>query len=423
MRVFLAIAFTCVMVSAPAVSQRHARTSTQPVHFFLHDGLVNVLCARTDVNFNGTEDTDDSPAEWRQIDPSSLQTVRSYTFPWANVAASRVGWMPDSNQVFVGIDSIVHRYTITTMDHTGPVFEDVWPVSAVSATVLPGFGTTLFVSQRPSFTDPGYVQIITGTEGSLGFVQAGTNVGHTASFTASDGSPGLLVMSEGKFGAGDGRLDIWSLTDNENAVKELTVGDTPNHIALDSNRAYVTVNGSHWVVVVDLTLREAVDTILVGTSGFNGPRESIVDGEKLYVSTFAGDVRIFDIATGNNIGAIILDAKPEGMLLTGTDLWVTRTFEVDGYAAESNVVVYDLRDAVSVNERGRFPASPKAIFAPHGIVTLPAAMVGPLTLTTLDGRIARTYTVDSGSCTVNISDVPSGVYVISSGTHAVTVMR
>ncbi|HLP27489.1 MAG TPA: hypothetical protein VK147_02535 [Candidatus Didemnitutus sp.] len=419
MRGLLSFVVVCLTGTFSLSAQRIASTPPGPVNVFKAKGLMHVLCTRNDVNFNDVSDEGDSPASWVQFDPSTLQMIRTHTFPWTLVGASRVGVSESGDALYVGVGNTVEKFVLSTQESQGSVYTG--PVSSVSTTTG---GSAIFVSQRPSFTDPGMVVQVSLESGDSVQYQAGPNPQQSMRYTTSSNVQCLLVLSEGNFGQPTGLFDIWKQTQLGSARTSIVVGDTPNHFTVSGDSAYITVNGSHWVVVVDLLTNTAVDTIPTGTSGFDGPREALINNGLLYVSTFAGDVRIFNIATGQRIGSVLLDAKPEGIAINGRDLWVTRAFVAGGYAVERNVAVYDLDQAVSVAEGAPFSLStPRAIYAPGSRLTLPFDVSAQITLSTLEGRRTAVQTVDSGSCTIDVSSLPTGVYVVSDGTSAITLMR
>lgn len=399
-------------------AQRVVQTPLSPVNIVKAKGLMHVFCNRVDVNFNGTQDDGDAVASWVQVDPSTLQVLRTLSFPWAEVKSPRLGISEASNTLYIGIDNTIERYSIDSQISKGVVYTGA--NVAVSSTLG---GAAIYVSKRPSYVDPGTVTQVDLKTGDSLVYNAGVNPQQSLRFITLSKTQGLLALSEGNFGKPDGQLDVWKQSSLGTSRTSIPVGDTPNHFFVQGDSVYVTVNGSHWVVVVDLMSTAAVDTISVGTTGFDGPRESLVDNGRLYVSTFAGDVRVFDIATGVRIGSVLLDAKPEGIAINGRDLWVTRAFVSGGYAAERNVAVYDLDQAVGVNDEPFVLKTPKAIYASAPRVTLPLDGSRTLTISTIEGRRTGVQTVDSGSCTIDVSSLPHGVYVVSDGMTAITLMR
>jgi outer membrane protein assembly factor BamB len=99
------------------------------------------------------------------------------------------------------------------------------------------------------------------------------------------------------------------------------------------------MNGSHQVHIVDLNTRRITRTIPTNTSGFNGPRESVLIGNTLYVTTYASDVRMFDITTGAELGRLNPRGKPEGIAVLGNSIVVANAFEANGFNSGKTVVV------------------------------------------------------------------------------------
>jgi YVTN family beta-propeller protein len=330
----------------------------------------------------------------------------------------RLGIAAETNRAYIVVGGKVEEFKLDDQSPLGVIYNapGTYSVSTTSA------GNSLYIAHRPSYTDPGYVvRKVLGTGDSTSFA-AGPNPQQAVRFRTSSGTAGVVILSEGVFGQESGSIDLWETINNVDERVTLNVGDTPNHITVHGDSAYVTANGSHWVAVIDLVTRKLVDTLLIGTEGFNGPRESVVANGKLIVSTYAGDVRVIDLATRNTMRTIPIGAKPEGLCVAGEDLWVTRAYN-DDYSPAKDVAVYRVIDATSVQSDLRTPVTPRAIIATGTTARLPFAAGSPLTMRTLDGRTSAIHTVDSGHCTIDVSTLSRGVYVITDGTSSVTLMR
>lgn len=418
MRELSLIFVLCLVCTLPALAQQVVPTPPGPVTLIPHNNVMNVLCSRVDANFNGVQDNGDSPASWIQVDIPTLQSLRTYTFPWAQVNAARVGVARGTGLIYFGVDNTVESFSLTNQTSNGTVYRG--SVSAVSSTLQ---GTAIYISQRPNFTDPGSVIQYTLESSDSIVYPAGVNPQQTGRFITSTNVQGLYVLNEGLFGQQSGSLDIWKPTQFGPSKTTVEVGDTPNHVWVQGDSAYVTVNGSHWIVVVNLASAIAVDTILVGTTGFDGPRESCISNGKLFVSTFSGDVRVFDVATGVKTGSITLDAKPEGIAVVGGNIWVTRAFLLGGYSVERNVAVYNIDQSVSVSATHPTPSVPTAVIATSGRVRLPFKWTSDLSMYDSNGRRTHLQTVDSESGILDVSSLSPGVYVVSNGTTAITILK
>lgn len=106
---------------------------------------------------------------------------------------------------------------------------------------------------------------------------------------------------------------------------------------------YVTVNGSHKVVIVDLRKSEIVKVIPTGTEkdDYNGPRECALIGKTLFVTTYNSDVREFNIETGAMTGILDSKGKPEGLAVINGKLWIANAYESKSYSYGNTVAIFD----------------------------------------------------------------------------------
>ncbi len=417
-----ALSLFCALLCAslPISAQEMLSTPLQPVRIVSTGNAVHVLCARTDLNFNGNLDNGDIPASWLTIDADSRQVIRRMEFAWGNVTAQRFGVSRATSTFDIGVDNLVQRFTITDQ-RSVDLAVTVENMSSVSSSPD---GTTIWVAQRPNFTDPGSVVELDIAGQDRTSFKTGPNPQAPLPYEVA-GVSGLAVLCEGTFGGGNGTLE---LRPSSGTPTTIGIGDTPNHLLIHGERAYVTVNGSHSVVVVDLSRKEAIDTILVGTSGYDGPREAAIDTsssdgiDRLFVSTFSSDVRVFNLSTGARIATLNPGAKPEGLAVVGNELWVTRTFVAGGYAVTSDIAIFPINAATSVSEE-RSSSAPSAIVAISGHAQLPFAIDENATITDLTGKTTRVSAVVSDAQTLDCRHLTSGVYALRSGQHSVTVIR
>lgn len=392
-------------------------TPKQPVAMHVTSSEIHVLTNRIDVNFNGQSEAEDSPAQWIVIDRLTLGTKSEFAFPWANVKSSRPAFSTEANdKLFIGVDGALDIYKVSDKSKINTL-----PLSNVNGVGYNDNANLIVTSHNaPDFVKPGTISLhLAGGAQTMTF-DAGINPQQIAwyNFGSEPTHAGFAVVNEGVFGSANGRVEVW-----ENQSKTaIDVGDTPNHVTIDDKMAYVTVNGSHWIVVIDLEEKKAVDTILVGTSGFEGPRESCVHDGRLFVSTFAAEVRIFDLATGDRAGRIALGAKPEAIAVIDGRLWVTRAFVTGGYDADSGIDIYNLDDATSVADNAT-PNAPKAYPLPAASVltvdgfdaasTMQARIVSPMG-TMIDA--APLMVANSGNrVQLDVRSLPNGVYTLTTG--------
>lgn len=421
MRVLL---FCCALICASLTStaQKRIETPIQPVSIVPVGSAVHIMCARTDANFNGDLDEGDTPASWLSIDAASRQVIRNVEFGWGNVSVQRFGFSRQKSVFDVGFNDEVYRYNIAEQRNIDIIY------SGTNASVSTSEdGLMTWVAQRPNFTDPGTIVEIDVQKRTTSTFPTGVNPQAPLPFVCPKGS-GLAAICEGTFGGNNGTLEIWTDVQGIRTRSTIVVGDTPNHLLIHGGRAYITVNGSHQIVVVDLAQQMAVDTIQTGTSGYDGPRECVIDTSaqdgktRLYVTTFTSDVRIFDLSTGQRIGTLAVGAKPEGAAIVGRELWVTRTFVEGGYTATRDVMIFDLDSPSSVASSDH-QYSPTAIVALGGSLHLPFTLDTDATLADLTGRTMAVSAVVSDAQTLDCRQLPHGVYALRSGKHSVTIVR
>jgi hypothetical protein len=107
------------------------------------------------------------------------------------------------------------------------------------------------------------------------------------------------------------------------------------------------MNGSHQIQIIDLLSRRITRTIPTGTTGFNGPRESVLIGNTIYTTTYSSDVRAFDITTGREVARYNPRGKPEGIAALGNSIVVANAFEAGGFNSANTVVVLNTATSVA----------------------------------------------------------------------------
>ena len=400
-----------------ALSQNILPTQQQPVSVFVVGNFIHVLTAQNDLDFDGALDAGESPASWVTFDRATLVKTVESTFPWEWVIAGRTGFHAVSGKLYAAVGDSVAIYSLTTHELLGILDEN----KAYAVTVT-GDGQRVYLSRRPTINAPGTVEQL--TIGSPGVIplDAGINPQMTRTYRTSTAVVGVAIVCEGVFQQNNGTVELWSAGQSGYERTTLNVGDLPNHIVIDGDKAYVTVNNSHWISVIDLVSKTIVDTIMVGTSGYDGPREAAIYDGRLYVSTFEGLVRIFDATTGVFFKSVQIGAKPEGLAIIDDQLFTTKSMDLVEFKPSSGVLVVGLDVILSVAEASNKFNTKRAIFATSNTLTL-LEFDGSTALnaTSMDGRSYDVHVVDAASMSIDLSPLPTGVYVITNGTTAVVV--
>jgi YVTN family beta-propeller protein len=159
---------------------------------------------------------------------------------------------------------------------------------------------------------------------------------------------GVFVVNEGNFGSGNGTIthfskskvttqDLFGLVNNG-----LALGDVIQSMIVDDDAAYIVVNNSKKIEVVDAGTFERVGTI----TGLSLPRYVTIDDGFAYVTewvsfTDLGRVSVIDLKTNEVIDKITVEAGAENLLKVGGLLFVSNNFT-------NTVSVIDIEDRVVV---------------------------------------------------------------------------
>ncbi|RPI68938.1 MAG: hypothetical protein EHM43_03335, partial [Ignavibacteriae bacterium] len=389
-------------------------TAPRPVCILPDGDRMHVLTDRVDVNYNNVKDDGDQEATWQIVNAESYETIRTLTFPWAFVTANRPAIDRETGLLYIGVGDTVWAYTTLTQQRSSePVF-----VGSSVAVGLDEYNSHLFITQRTGFTDPGTLVDVNLLDRSTTSTTLEINPQMTIGRRGVFNNNMAITVNEGNYGANDGLLTFWDGTN----VMTLGVGDTPNHIYVNPDApsiGYVTCNGSHSVVVVELDGRYAIDTFAIPTSGYNGPRECTSFDGLLYVTSYSADVFALDAQTGALIYTLSIDAKVDAAGFYQNKLWVGRSYEKGEYAAVPNVNVYDIL-LTDVQEVAPTTTTRRAYVVTGPTISIPALNPDrPLTLINMQGASSAVTVIDPATMTLNVDGVPAGVYVLTDGSTSV----
>ncbi len=181
----------------------------------------------------------------------------------------------------------------------------------------------------------------------------------TLPYKTSTNNSGLVILNEGSFGTDNSTLTIAEANNGNFDLTDINIGNGGNHIEQNGDRIAVTVNGSNKILIIDLNTKVILNTIDVGTTGFDGPRETrFLSGNIIAVTTYLGDVRIFNINDGKMISSYKVHGKAEGMSADDNYLFVANSNNKD-YSADSIISVFtilksDVKDNID-NHSGVYP--------------------------------------------------------------------
>lgn len=136
---------------------------------------------------------------------------------------------------------------------------------------------------------------------------------------------GVFILNQGNFTAGNASLSYYQYDGNTlfNGlffdVNGVPLGDVAQSITIDSTTAYIVVNNSGFIYVIDSRTAEYQAKI----SGLTSPRYmTIVSQNKAYVSDlYSTSISIVDINTNLVSGQIEVGRSTEEMALIGTEVF------------------------------------------------------------------------------------------------------
>lgn len=340
--------FCIAFFSLNAQPEKVITVGKQPVKIIPHGNNVHVFCAQTDADYDNEKDEGDTPASWHILEATTGNIISSLEFTWNGTGYASTPALDTKNNILYCNDkNRVMAFNAITQE---VIKDTVFPSTGVGLAVNSG-GNLLAITIRPNFTDPGKVIYMNLENGDTTIqLRADVNVRQPLFYEIDNDNRGLIVLNEGLFSTESSWLHIWTLTSAETKRDSILVGNTGNHVFIDGNNAYVTVNGSHEVKIVDIKTKRIIDSINTETTGINGPRESIKIDNELFVTTFEGDVRRFSLTTKQLMEKFIPNGKPEGLAQVGERIWIADAFEKGQFSAQSTISVWNYLLPVSVEE-------------------------------------------------------------------------
>ena len=151
---------------------------------------------------------------------------------------------------------------------------------------------------------------------------------------------GAFVLNEGQFQAGNGTVSFY---DPENQtvennifenINDFPLGDVVQSMTIHNNKAYIVVNNSGKIEVVDINTFEYEGTILNLTS----PRYILpVNGSKAYVTDlFSNTISVVNLSSNTISSTIAVNGNTEELVLASGKVFVTNRSENYVYVINPN---------------------------------------------------------------------------------------
>ncbi|MGL5891001.1 MAG: YncE family protein, partial [Bacteroidia bacterium] len=165
---------------------------------------------------------------------------------------------------------------------------------------------------------------------------------------------GMFITGEGNFQFGNATVYYWKPGDTIASgdlfqpANQRPLGDVCHSMTIVGNRAYVVVNNSGKIEIVNLSDFKSTTVI----NGFTSPRYLLpVSSTKAYVSDlYANAISVVDLVTNTITGSIALSGKTEQLLLHNGEVFVTNTESDKLYVI--NPQTDQLTDSIQVAKGG-----------------------------------------------------------------------
>ena len=175
------------------------------------------------------------------------------------------------------------------------------------------------------------------------------------------GPRGLYILNEGNFQRGNASLSFYIPDSNVvyndlfQAVNARPLGDVGNAVTVHNGLAYLVVNNSHKIEVIDANTHKYVRTI-ASAAGASPRQIAFAQNGLGFVSNlFAGSVSVYDPARGAYTGDIAVGDNPDGLAAAGNTVVVANS----GFGSGNTVSVIDAaeRKVVKTIRVGDYPST------------------------------------------------------------------
>jgi hypothetical protein len=346
------IVFTISSNAQQYVTHDWLSVGITPVHIVKspNDGTIHVFCAGFDENYNGQFDEGDEYPSWWVINKTEqsgavifeaekkLDFDKFFRFP-TGVEVFRPGFDWRDNVIYIPFQGHIRAYDLQNFEL---IDEEV---ARIDATSIDFAGGHLLITVSPGANEKGRLDVLNVNSGQiLQTIPADVNVMQCVYYRSSKGIS-IALLSNGEYGMSNGIVQYGAINHMFDFTldDEVIVGANPNHMIFNNGKLYVSVNGEHKVVEIDIETHQK-RTFYLGTVAFNGPRELYVDGNYLYVATYTGDFRKINLETGCiDMIASFSDYKAESVIAVDDYLIGLYSYDVM-YGASNNIVVFKYTD-------------------------------------------------------------------------------
>lgn len=405
-------------------------TGYQPLAIHQVGDTVHVFCNGNDIDFDGIYEpaSGEKPAMWLQYDANTYMLMK---FKIIEDGYFSVPFRPglSGTKMFLAKGNMIQMYDLSTQElidsalYSLPDSKSIISgIHVVTSTNQSGIESdvALAISHKTSFTGNGQLSVLSLISRQLLFqAEVGINPQAIISHKNLRGQMVFAVLCEGTFGGKNSTLCIVNPAQmgDSTFVTTFPLGDTGNYFLIQDQLALTVMNGSHEIIPVNLATNTVLPGIPVGTSGYDGPREIVIDtiSARVYVSTYASDIRIGALNDGTVLGEWYPGGKPEGMALVNNVLWACNAFKKGEYAPDSTIALFTLDEASSVMEN-TLPDESISVALLNGQCSIQIkAEYSNVHYQVLDtkGRVVKDGAMHGNYHSFSFNDLPKGLYLVT----------
>ncbi|MFT3979587.1 MAG: YncE family protein [Ferruginibacter sp.] len=170
---------------------------------------------------------------------------------------------------------------------------------------------------------------------------------------------GLFVLSEGNYGLNNTKLGFYNLSTAAYSADyfvqqnptQTGLGDTGNDAIIYGGKMYIVMNVTSQVVVLNAQTGAFLARINFGTApNFKNPRYATAVNGKVYVTAYDNTVNIVDTTALSITGSIAVGANPEGIAVSGNNLYIANSGAYNYPDFDSTVSVVSLSTGAEIKK-------------------------------------------------------------------------
>ena len=281
---------------------------SQPMRVLYDDprNEYHVFCNGMDVNYNGIyeeDQGDEKPSWWivtlSETNEVDYEKVRDFELGYftptvllncldQSTRKLYVPFAPTYDEDFNIVDQ--GKVAIYDLDDHSLIDEEFLSINPTSISF---YGNVLFITGQNDDLENKVYAYDRFSHEFLDEMNAGVHVQQVAAHFHHAAHLSVAILNEGHFGQNNSTLMMCDFKYKKFGDPQIIeLGDTGHTILAREDDFVVTMNGSHKILFInEKNIEREVE---ISTSGYNGPRETVFYGNLMIVSTYAGNIYLYE---------------------------------------------------------------------------------------------------------------------------------